>query len=246
MLRVLALGPLQVYRRGELLSPDAWGSAKPRELLLFLLAHPEGCTKEQVGLALWPDASPTQLRGSFHTTMHRLRRVLGGEDWIAFAGDRYRLDPAGGAEFDAEVFQRAMTGALRGGRAGIDVGGLRSAIALYRGGFLEGEPVGDWHLEVRQRLQRLYLDGLAALGGVLLDTDEYAEARQVFQRLIQEEDLNESAYRHLMLCHARLGEHGQALRLFQRLTLLLDEELGIQPGPETQALAQQLTAADRS
>jgi predicted ATPase/DNA-binding SARP family transcriptional activator len=246
MLTVLALGPLQVYRRGELLAPEAWGSAKPRELLLFLLTHPEGCTKDQVGLALWPDASSAQLRSSFHTTMHRLRRVLAGEDWIAFAGDRYRLSVPGGMQFDAELFQRTITDALRGSRAAVQVDGLATALTLYRGGFLEGEPVGDWHMEVRQRLQRLYLEGLTALGGALLDAAEWAQAKDVFQRLIQADDLDESAYKHLMLCHAHLGERGQALRLFQRLSVILDEELGIQPEPQTLALIQQLTAAGES
>jgi predicted ATPase/DNA-binding SARP family transcriptional activator len=242
-LRVLALGPLQVYRRGELLPPDSWGSAKPRELLLFLLTHPDGCTKEQVGLALWPDASPAQLRNSFHTTMHRLRKVL-GEDWISFAADRYRLDPPGGVEFDADVFMRAMTAALRETGAGADIDRLGTALALYRSGFLEGEPVGDWHLELRERLQRLYLDGLAALGTTLLQVGRYPEARDVLQRLVRLDDLNESAYRHLMLCHSRLGERAQALRLFRRLTVLLDEELATQPEPETLALARQLKVED--
>ena len=81
-LRVLALGPLQVFVDGPIDRVAAWGSARPRELLVFLLMHPEGRTKEQVGLAFWPDASPAQLRNSFHVTLHRLRKALGGAEWI--------------------------------------------------------------------------------------------------------------------------------------------------------------------
>jgi hypothetical protein len=53
-LQVHALGPLRILLNRRLLERDAWNSAKPRELLLFLMARPEGCTREQVGLAFWP------------------------------------------------------------------------------------------------------------------------------------------------------------------------------------------------
>ena len=60
-LRALALGPLQVYVDDQLVDASAWGSARPRELLVYLLMHPDGRTKEQVGLAFWPEASASQL-----------------------------------------------------------------------------------------------------------------------------------------------------------------------------------------
>ncbi len=64
-LRVLALGPLQVFVGNEAIDTTVWGSARPRELLVYLLMHPDGRTKEQVGLAFWPeassDAAPQQL-----------------------------------------------------------------------------------------------------------------------------------------------------------------------------------------
>ncbi|MBV9879796.1 MAG: AAA family ATPase, partial [Gemmatirosa sp.] len=87
-LRVNALGPLQVFVGDRPVESAAWGSARPRELLVYLLMHPEGRTKEQVGLAFWPDASAAQLRNSFHVTLHRLRKALGGADWVGLVHDR--------------------------------------------------------------------------------------------------------------------------------------------------------------
>src|SRR2546427_15075 len=74
-LTIRALGALQISQAA---GPLIWASAKPRELLLFLLCHPEGRTREQVGLAFWPEASIEQVRNSFHVTLHRLRKTLGG------------------------------------------------------------------------------------------------------------------------------------------------------------------------
>ena len=57
----------------------------------FLLLH-ERAAKEDIGLALWPDASPAQVRNVFHVTLHHLRRLLGPEPWIVFDRGGYRLD----------------------------------------------------------------------------------------------------------------------------------------------------------
>ena len=76
-LHIFALGSARVEKEGlPIDSPDLL--QKPRELIYFLLSHPEGRTKEQIGLALWPEASTAQLRSSFHDTLYRLRRALGG------------------------------------------------------------------------------------------------------------------------------------------------------------------------
>src|ERR1044072_8395223 len=49
-LRVRALGPLPVFVDGRVIDVTAWGSARPRELLVYLLMHPEGRKKKQGGL----------------------------------------------------------------------------------------------------------------------------------------------------------------------------------------------------
>jgi predicted ATPase/DNA-binding SARP family transcriptional activator len=240
-LRVQALGPLIIDHCGRVLPAEAWGSARPRELLLYLLMHPHGCTREQVGLALWPEASAGQVRNSFHTTLHRLRKVLGDNVSVAFAGDRYRLDVVGGVEFDVPTFERDVNAALAA--LGTDSGAadrLATALGLYRGGFLEGEPVGDWHLEVRDRMERLQRTALGALAEAWMDDARYDEARAVLQRLVYADELNEHAHRQLMTCLARSGERAQAIRVFQRLASVLDEELSVEPEAATLALAQRL------
>ncbi|HET9010840.1 MAG TPA: BTAD domain-containing putative transcriptional regulator, partial [Gemmatimonadaceae bacterium] len=165
-LRVLALGPLQVFVGDRLLDSGAWGSARPRELLVYLLLHPEGRTKEQVGLAFWPDASVAQLRNNFHVTLHRLRKALGAGEWITLEADRYRVAPEAIESFDVVEFEREVLAARLAAKRQQEgaASRLEAALARYRGDLLDGEPVGDWHLELRDRLQRLYVDSLMELG----------------------------------------------------------------------------------
>ena len=234
-LRVLALGPLQVFVDGTLVESTAWGSARPRELLVYLLMHPDGRTKEQVGLVFWPDASAAQLRNSFHVTLHRLRKALGNPNWITLAHDRYRVDPAVVAEFDVLEFEREVADARRSlKRQEEDASAkLEHALARFRGDFLDGEPVGDWHLEHRDRLQRVYVDALMELGARLVTEDRHAKAAEAYRRVLARDELHEEALLALMKAHAALGERSQALRAYRRFADRMREELDAEPDDDT-------------
>ena len=242
-LQVLALGPLEVRRDGEALGVDRWGSAKARELLLFLACHPDGCSREQVGIALWPDASSAQLRNVFHVTLHRLRKALDRPGWIVLEGDRYRLASDVAVEMDATVFEREVLEARRELSRGRDAfDRMRQVLSLYRGDFLAGEPVGDWHLELRDRLERLCVDALLAMGGRLMDAGRFQEAADAYRGVLERDELHEESYRHLMVCLSRAGDRTGALRLYQRLVQLLRDELDTAPAPETARLFAKIQA----
>jgi predicted ATPase/DNA-binding SARP family transcriptional activator len=238
---VRALGPLQVFRDGERIEPGAWGSARPRELLVYLLLHPDGCTKEQVGLVFWPEASSAQVRNSFHVTLHRLRKALGHPEWIVPANDRYLLDPSLTVEFDATRFEQEITGTLKAGSADE----LSRALGLYQGDFLDGESAGDWHLEYRDRLQRLYVDGMTAWSGLLMAGARYGEAAEVSRRILARDPMHEESWRRLMVCHAQAGERAQAIRVYHQLADLLRREFESEPDPATTALFRNIQAGKR-
>jgi DNA-binding SARP family transcriptional activator len=243
-LRVLALGPLQVFVGDRAIDAAAWGSARPRELLVYLMLHPEGRTKEQVGLAFWPDASATQLRNSFHVTLHRLRKALGGSEWVTLANDRYRIDQSLVAEFDAASFERDVrdgTRALK--RKETDaVVLLEGALARYRGDLLDGEPVGDWYMEHRDRLQRLFVDGLMLLGARYESEERHAKAAEAYGRVLARDDLHEDALLALLRAEAAQGNRSQALRLYRRFADKMRAELDAEPSEDTVRFAEQLRA----
>jgi predicted ATPase/DNA-binding SARP family transcriptional activator len=239
---VLTLGPLQVFVGGEALDASVWGSARPRELLVYLLMHPEGRTKEQVGLAFWPEASSAQLRNNFHVTLHRLRKALGGPDWVTLVNDRYRIDPALIEQFDVSAFETQARDAMKTLKRGAEGAGasLEQALAHFRGDLLDGEPVGDWHLEHRDRLQRIYIDGLMALGAKLTEEERQLKAADVYRRVLARDELHEDALVALMRCQAAAGERAQALRVYRRFADRLRDELDAEPGAEAILLCEQL------
>jgi DNA-binding SARP family transcriptional activator len=241
-LAVRALGALDVTVNGAPLSRKSWGFAKARELLLYLLVHNEGRTREQIGAALWPEASSAQVRNNFHVALHLLRRGIGHAEWIRFERERYRLDVPGEIAFDARTFEDTVTAALRAGKRGaLPIEDVRGALALYRGDFLDGESVGDWHLEQRDRLVRLREAAREALGTALVASERWDEAIAVLAQVVERDPLSERAYRALMVARARSGDRNGALREFRRLEEIFRRE-EMKPGRETLELHRRLQA----
>jgi predicted ATPase/DNA-binding SARP family transcriptional activator len=250
-LAVRALGHLEILRDGEPLPDDAWRYAKPRELLLYLLLHPEGRTRDQIGLVFWPDASATQVKNNFHVMLHHVRKAIGRADLIVFKGDRYSIAWEAGIAFDARAFEdgvRAGTRALKEALTPSDeqraIDRLRASLDLYRGDFLAGEETGDWAVEIRDHLRRLHSDALMLVGQHYLLNGENREAADVFRRVTRSDELHEEAHRQLMLALTRAGDRSEAIRQYERFSRLLQADLEAEPERETKALYERLRRAE--
>ncbi len=100
--------------------------------------------------------------------------------------------------------------------------------------------VGDWHLELRDRLRNKYVGALVALGERHMKRERWADAAEAWRRLVARDELDERAYRGLMTCHAKLGERSQVQQLYQRVERLLEKQLEAKPEPETVQLYRRL------
>jgi len=109
---------------------------------------------------------------------------------------------------------------------------LEAALALYRGDFLDGEPAGDWHVEHRDRLQRLYGSALLDLGHHFARTGQHARAVDAYERALQRDEFDEAATLALMRSLDASGERARALRTYLRFAERLERELHAKPRPE--------------
>jgi DNA-binding SARP family transcriptional activator len=234
LLHVRDLGPLQVTLGGKPLASEGRASQRARELLVFLLAHPRGATKEEVGVAFWPDATTEQVKNSFHVTLHRLRKLLGGSETVAADGARYCI--AVPYTVDSRRFESELASALRQA----DAERLEAALALYTGDFLQGEDAGEWCLPIRAHLRQLHLRGLFALAQAHESRGRYTDAAETYTRVLSRDPFHEPAARQLMICRARLGARSESILVYRQLEQRLREDLQAAPEPETATLYRRL------
>jgi DNA-binding SARP family transcriptional activator len=238
VIRGLGAATVQLGDAAALTAAD-WGYAKPRELL-FLLATSAPLTREQIGTALWPDASRQRLGNALHTALRELRRALGDPGWVVYANGRYALNPARPRDCDVDMFTAALAAARQARPAAAALPDLQRAVAAYGGEFLAGMAAGDWAHARREELSRAFESALLAIGRLQAAAGRYQAAVTAFRRVIAHEPLNESAHRELMSCWERLGETARAVRHYEQLTGMLRDQVGVPPAAETTALYQRL------
>jgi DNA-binding SARP family transcriptional activator len=244
-LSLCALGPLHIAHGSQPVDATSWGYARVKELLFYLLDAPAR-TKEQIGLALWPNADLTQLRNNLHEALYYLRRVLGRSEWIVYEQKHYVFNRQLPYDYDVERFEQSVFQAHQvqatAPEQAITI--LKLAILLYRGDFLEDLAVGDWARERRDELRRSYQQALRLLGKLYAAQNQYVQAAETYHKLIVHDRYQEDAHRELIWCYLHLGERGQALRHYQCLASWMHEELRTRPSAETRALLKYLRRGD--
>ena len=117
---------------------------------------------------------------------------------------------------------------------------LQRALAAYGGDFLAGMAAGEWAQARRDELRRRFESALLATGRLHATAGRYQPAAAAFRRAAAHEPLNENAHRELMDCWTRLGETARAVRHYEELVALLQEQVGVPPAAETTALYRRL------
>ncbi|GAB4484404.1 MAG: BTAD domain-containing putative transcriptional regulator [Anaerolineales bacterium] len=244
-LRVQTLGGFQVWRGSQPVPANGWRREKARQLFQILLNYRHtALDRDQLCEFLWPEADPATAQRNFKSTLNALYQVLEPERdpgadsaFILRDGSTYLLRPGADLWLDAEEFtQRARRA------AGSDPNELQSAIALYQGEYLPDALYETWAAEERERLAALFLETADQLVEALLQHARYAEAIELAQRILTQDNCWERAYRHLMLAYHKLGDQGQVGRTYQRCIQVLRQELQVDPSTETQNLYRSLTA----
>ena len=241
MLEFRILGPLEV-RDGEQALP--LGGRNQRALLtLLLLRANEPVSTERLVDQLWGEHPPRTATTSLQNSVSQLRKLLGPgflqtrPNGYVLALDRSQLDLT-----RFEDILRAAREEEPERRAAM----LREALALWRGGALADSELEDFAQDDIHRLEDLRLgvleDRIAADLELGIDPDLVAE----LELLVARHPLRERLRAQLMLALYRSGRQAEALAAYRDARQTLVEGLGIEPGPELQALYGSILRQERS
>jgi predicted ATPase/DNA-binding SARP family transcriptional activator len=196
---------------------------------------------------LWGADPPRSAVSSLQVYVHGLRKALGAERIETHGtGYRLRLDQD---ELDLARFERLVgraTDALASGRPADAAEDLRNALLLWRGSALAdlaGEPVGE--AEAPQ-LEERRLHAIELLHDTELALGRHDELVPELERLIASEPYRERFRAQHALALYRSGRQTDALDACRATRALLVEELGVDPGPELQALERRILQHDPS
>jgi DNA-binding SARP family transcriptional activator/predicted ATPase len=255
-LRVRLLGAFQVTLEGVPITQ--FESNKVRALLAYLaVEHHQAHSREKLAALLWPEMPSRRSSSNLSQALYNLRRLIQDQQ----AQPPYLLRERAAVQFnrcsdfwlDVDAFNQALDGHSPSDPphptfTHLELKDLQTALDLYQGDFLEGftfdgsNAFDEWLIILRQRLQRRAIDGYHHLAEALSAQGDLEAAFPYAWRQVALDPLNESAYRQLMRLLADSGKRNQALAQFERLQVMLAEELMVAPEPATIRLRDQIRA----
>ena len=245
MLRIGVLGPMEL-RDGDTGLPVP--PPMPRALLGLLALRPGSpALVDEIIDGLWADAPPESARNVVQVYVSSLRRML-GRDVISSGPGGYLLDAA--ARVDAVEFEHGLRAGLHAaGGPAVVADALGRALGLWR-----GEPLADVEAPFaegqRTRLTELRLSAVEARADAGLACGRQDELVRELEGWVARYPLREVLWAQLITALDRCGRQADALAAYQRVRVVLREELGADPGEQLQrahrdVLARPRTAAAR-
>jgi predicted ATPase/DNA-binding SARP family transcriptional activator len=224
------LGRLAVISEGE--AVEIRGGRMRSLLGVLLVRRNQVVSLDELVDALWAGEPPRSARTVVQGHVSQLRKLLGPV--VATEGPGYRL-AAADESVDAARFERL-----------VEEERWEEALRLWQGPALADFTFDSWSQVEIGRLEELRLVAREGLAESRLEAGAHREVVPELEALVAEQPLRERPRALLMLALYRSGRQAEALEVYQGGRVLLVEELGIDPGPELQALHRQILNQDAS
>jgi len=240
-LQVRTLGPFEVWRGDDLLSPHDWQREKARQLFQFLITNRgKWFTREQLSDRLWPQLDPEGSVQNLKVALNALNRALEpmrdtgrAPFFVARRETLYGLNPAAQICLDVDDFSELCASPKEEDWA--------EALSLYQADYLAEYQDESWTDDYRGRLRDVYFATAQRLLKSYFIREMWDSAIKVSHDILALDACNEYATQMLMQCHAARGNRATVNAVYQRCAAVLREELDVEPSPETTRLWQQLT-----
>lgn len=238
-IRVNALGKLKVLKDEKFLNLTGKALGKPVEMLETILALGGRAVKvDSVIDMLWPDSAGDNAQRAFDTTLHRLRKFMGGNDTILLKNGKVGLNDlicyvdVWAVEHLIEKAEDLQREKRREGCESEACCIIERALSLSRGPFLDGEK----NSRALDRLQDRFFRFAGWVGDNYEESGRILEAIELYRKIISADDSHEEFYRRLMACYKRLDRTSEVVAVYKRCCSALLSAYDIVPSRETEAI----------
>jgi predicted ATPase/DNA-binding SARP family transcriptional activator len=240
-LSVLVLGPVEAYRDGHRLPVPA---GLPAELLVRLaLEAGRAVSVDRLIDDLWLGSRASTSRNTLQSKVSQLRRALGDGSPVISVSDGYAL-AVGSVDTELVVRRAAELRALRAAADAVRVvEACTAALELFRGELLPGS-AAPWLAPHRARFADLRAEFIEERLAARLDLGESHALLSELRAAVEDAPLQERRWVLLITALYRAGRQAEALAAYAEVRALLDDELGLLPGPELRALEERVLQQD--
>ncbi|MCA9840031.1 MAG: hypothetical protein KC422_24185 [Trueperaceae bacterium] len=217
--RLAEIPPLELFFFGRIealvLGQKVELTDRHKEILTLLAL---GHSREEIGEAMWPNTDTKKVRNNLNVQLNFLRKVI--EPW----GESTYLFEEGLKTTRSDLWDLDQALAERDGPA---------LLALYKTPFAPGLEL-QLIQDARESYKQDVIDSLFEFAMNQAEEDRVT----YLERVLDLDSLYEEALQSLLQVLSRRGRRREVQRRYQKFARQLADELGLEPLPETQAIAQ--------
>jgi DNA-binding SARP family transcriptional activator len=240
-LKIWALGEFGVQVDERRIGSKEWKYKKALQVFKMLIMHAGTfVTAEELLETFWPDTSPDSAKPNLYSAIYYIRDILepernGKSSYIESIRGKYRFVFHPHFWYDAKSFEDLIIKA-RNSKRHEAISLYKDALSLYRGDFMEEDPYEDWLTRRREYYRDLRMSALSSLSRLLIEEGVYDEINQLLSPVLSDDPLQEELQRLSMEASMLSGKYNEAVMVYLKFAKILDEELGLDPEPETTQL----------
>ncbi|MFK7801052.1 MAG: tetratricopeptide repeat protein [Anaerolineae bacterium] len=250
MLTLRLLGGFSVTFKGK--SDLRFRSDKGRALLAYLAAEPNRPhSRESLATLLWGACETTTAKTYLRTELSNLRKLLNqhpaievSRQTVAFKSDL--------ASTDCILLESTISQFLAASQQDQStlLAAAQNALEQYQGEFLAGFDLHDstefsnWRVVRQEQLHQFVMRGHDQIQARLIQIGRFEEAIQLAQKQLTLEAWHEPAHRRIIEILGKQDKRAQAIAQYDKLRLVLAQELGLEPERQTVELLKKIKSAE--
>ncbi|MCA9874167.1 MAG: protein kinase, partial [Anaerolineales bacterium] len=223
--------------------PVSISRRKTTALLAYIAVLNQPHSRDMLATLLWPEHDQTGARANLRRDLSRLKNAL-GDDALLVDRAQVSLNPDFDWWLDVAAFHACAEQIRQHNHFPQEtcsdcLEACEQAVTLYTADFMAGFSLPDspefdeWQFFQADSLRRTLAEGLQHLIQWHTSQGEYERAIEYGRRWLALDTLHEPAHRALIRLYAWADQHAAALRQYEECVRILQDELGIEPEPET-------------
>jgi DNA-binding SARP family transcriptional activator len=205
---------------------------KSRAVVYYLAASQQPVKRQLLIELFWIDLPRNKAQQTLRTTLHGIRKLLG--EYLE--SDDAAVSLATTTQVDVRTFEEIIN------RGGASASQLEEGLGLFQGDFLQdfylpdSAAFEDWVTIQREMYRRMAKRGFHLLSQFYEQQQNYQAALDAIDRALLIEPLQEDLQREAIRLFYLAGDRPGAIRRYDQLRKMLDEEMGVPPMVETRTL----------
>ncbi|MBS7302821.1 MAG: winged helix-turn-helix domain-containing protein [Lachnospiraceae bacterium] len=245
MLAVNSLGKFELTDGKQVLNDENLRSDMLKKLLVYLLTHREHpITIQELSDALWQEDEIDNPAGALKNLMYRLRAILkkniSDASFVITCQGAYAWNAEIEVNLDIERFEEYYKIAKASSDIQEITQNLESAVALYKGEFLENSLDQHWAVTLSTYYHSMFLNAVKTLLQLYLDAERFQDAEDVSVYALRADSVDEELHCFYITALIRENKYDLAMKRYEDAVRILHDALGVRNPAKLQKVQNEL------